>query len=83
MAHRWGGLALLAAALAAGPAGSARADASIDEAIDEMDRLVEELQALLGELPRYGLPHITEDGDIVIPRRAAPTAAPEEEILEL
>jgi|GEM_PF-1734967 hypothetical protein len=48
-----------------------RPDAPADpgEVLDELQKLVDRLGRLLEELPRYALPEITEDGDIIIRRK--------------
>lgn len=73
-------LAISAAALAAimllttpGWAGDGEAPDSVHSEFDrlierELDRLFDRLQGALEELPRYALPEITEEGDIIIRR---------------
>lgn len=48
-----------------------RPDAPADpgEVLDELQKLVDRLGRLIEELPRYALPEITEDGDIIIRRK--------------
>jgi hypothetical protein len=77
-------LVLAAALLAVAPAGNAWADTNLRESLEELSRLADELEALFDGWPWYGHPRITEDGDIIIPRRGGRLAPPpEEEILEL
>lgn len=41
---------------------------SVAEALELLHRTWRDLETIVEGLPRYGLPEITEDGDIVIPR---------------
>ncbi|NNG05180.1 MAG: hypothetical protein HKM95_13940 [Inquilinus sp.] len=41
---------------------------SVAEALDLLNRTLRDLEIIVEELPRYGLPEITADGDIIIPR---------------
>lgn len=43
-------------------------------ALDELQRLLDELGRLIERMPRYALPEVTEDGDIIIRRKDAPDA---------
>ncbi|MEQ8967744.1 MAG: hypothetical protein RID91_18155 [Azospirillaceae bacterium] len=71
----------LGAALS-GPAGPAGAqdgetrppaeDAPPGAPLDELNRFLDQLEGLLEGLPRYEMPEITEDGDIILRRRADP-----------
>ena len=61
----------------------------IDQMIErELGRLVDRLQGALEKLPRYALPEITEEGDIIIRRlprnpRERPNPGDPDDILEL
>lgn len=71
----------LVAALS-GPAGPAGAqdgetrpsgeDAPPGAPLDELNRFLDQLEGLLEGLPRYEMPQITEDGDIILRRRQDP-----------
>lgn len=56
---------------------------------DKLNRLFDQLRGVWQELPRYALPEVTEDGDIVIrrlPRRPehwSPTPMDPEEMVDL
>lgn len=64
--------AAAAPALAADQAAEARRPGQI--ARDAADDLLRRLEELAAALPRYGLPQIAENGDIVIPRLDRPDA---------
>ena len=53
-----------------------REPSGTDLAMEGLNKLMLGLQQLVEELPRYDLPEITENGDIII-RRIDPKAAPE------
>jgi len=40
--------------------------------LEELNRLLDELEGLLGTIPRFEMPEITEDGDIILRRRDDP-----------
>lgn len=44
-----------------------------------LGRLSESMSGLVESLPRYGMPRINEEGDIVIPRLDSPSESEEEE----
>ncbi|HEX9463474.1 MAG TPA: hypothetical protein VGB82_12825 [Alphaproteobacteria bacterium] len=52
---------------------SPETEAKLRGAIDQM---VGAFEQLLREVPRYGLPEITEDGDIILRRLQPPPASP-------
>ncbi len=45
-----------------------RDDDSLAEAFDEFDRFMRRLEELVDQVPRYAMPEMTEDGDIIIRR---------------
>ena len=67
-----GALLLVATAATAGEAPPAERHgglAEIDRLIQrELDRVLDRMMDALGTLPRYALPEMTEDGDIIIRR---------------
>lgn len=48
----------------------------LSEALDELAAVAEQFQRWVDDLPRYGAPRITEDGDILVPRREPPLEPP-------
>lgn len=50
--------------------------AEAQRALEEIERMVRDLDQLLGQIPRFGLPEMTEDGDILIPRLPNPPPDP-------
>lgn len=60
-------LALVAAPAAAAEEGPA-APAPVEQAVEELRRMMERLDDLFRSMPRYAMPEVTEDGDIIIRR---------------
>ena len=81
--RRWAGAVFLIAALAlAAPLQGARAqDGGSDAerlATEGIESLMQALEALIGMIPQYEMPEMTEEGDIIIRRkRSEPQDEPE------
>ncbi|MEO3433103.1 hypothetical protein [Inquilinus sp. CAU 1745] len=48
----------------------------LSQALDDLAAVADRLQQWVDDLPRYGIPRITEDGDILVPRREPPLEPP-------
>lgn len=48
----------------------------LTEALDDLAAVADQFQRWVDDLPRYEPPRITEDGDILIPRREPPLEPP-------
>lgn len=59
-----------------GPTDESPLSAEAQRALEEIERMVRDLDAILGQIPRFGLPEMTEDGDILIPRLPTPPSPP-------
>ncbi|SDF88211.1 hypothetical protein SAMN05216241_10316 [Limimonas halophila] len=73
--HRTLTVAVLAAALAASAPAAAQDEEPQDpgaQAREGAEQILDALRGLLQMMPRYGMPQVQEDGDIVIPRLDEP-----------
>lgn len=59
-----------------GPTDESPLSAEAQRALEEIERMVRDLDTILSQIPRFGLPEMTEDGDILIPRLPTPPAPP-------
>ncbi|HET8727530.1 MAG TPA: hypothetical protein VFO41_08485 [Alphaproteobacteria bacterium] len=63
-------LVFLGAALATPPVAAQQNEPTDPgEALDELGRILDELGRMIDSMPRYELPEVTEDGDIIIRRK--------------
>lgn len=70
--------AALSAVLAIAPATAMAAESDVERLAREgAEKFVEALEILIERMPRYELPEITDDGDIIIRRRDPDTAPPQ------
>lgn len=66
----------LGAALVVAPASAMASEGDVERLAREgAEKFVEALETLIERMPRYEMPEITDDGDIII-RRRDPDAAP-------
>lgn len=73
---QWFGAAALIALLAVAPASAMASDNDVERLAREgAEKFVEALETLIQRMPRYEMPEITDEGDIII-RRRDPNAAP-------
>jgi hypothetical protein len=69
--------AVLCAALVVAPASAMASEGDVERLAREgAEKFVEALETLIERMPRYEMPEITDEGDIIIRRRDPGTAPP-------